>query len=151
MKTLDLVIWSMVLGTIAAVALARFADSLFRSSPSQWQGVAYHCTVFLLVFLLSGVAREMLPLIDGDLLRFAQVVSGPVCVGLSDLWIRGWLSASRRDRIMAAGLNLSAVMIPAAGFACLLLPAGQQLPAAALVALLGSGLTFGLTARAAVL
>ena len=144
----ELVTWSMALGAIGAVALARIADLIARPSLAQFQGVAYHCTVFMLVWVLSGVGAEMWELLDGLRLHHAQVLAGPVCVGLSNFWIRGWLNAAQRDRIMSHTLSGSALLLPIAGLACLALPARQQIPAAAAAALLGSTLTLWLTVRA---
>ena len=64
MNAQELAIWSMALGAIAAVALARLADLVVRPSVSQVQGVAYHTAVFLLVLILSGVGRQAVPGID---------------------------------------------------------------------------------------
>lgn len=148
MSAHELTIWSMALGTIAAVALARLADFVMRPSRSQLRGVGYHAVVFVLVSILSGVAGQIGPHIEPKLLHALQVVAGPICVGLSDLWIRGWLSASQRDRVMASVLWLSALLLPVAGLACLTLPGPLQLPAAAVISLLGATLTLWLAARA---
>jgi GGDEF domain-containing protein len=144
----ELAIWSMALGAIGAMSAARLADLIVRPSASQWQGIAYHVTVFLLVLILSGVAPQVWPSLDPAWFRAAQVLAGPVCVGLSNFWIRGWLNAAQRDRIMAVALRASAVLLPLAGLACLALPRAQQIPAAAAVSLLGGSLTLWLTVRA---
>jgi GGDEF domain-containing protein len=148
MSAHELAIWSMALGAIAAVALARLADLVLRPSLPQLQGVAYHGTVFLLVLILSGVLRVLLPQMMAPLLHVAQVLAGPVCVGLSNFWIRDWLNASQRDRVTSSALRGSSLLLPVAGLGCLALPASQQLPAAAALALLGSTLTLWLTVRA---
>jgi len=148
MSAQELAIWSMALGAIAAVTLARLADLFVRPSLAQAQGVAYHVTVFLLVLVLSGVAGQVWPRIEGRQLHYAQVLAGPVCVGLSNFWIRGWLKAAQRDRIMSWVLRLSSLALPLVGFACLALPAAQQLPVAAAISLLGGSLTLWLTVRA---
>jgi GGDEF domain-containing protein len=148
MTTQELVIWSMALGAIAAVALARLTDLMVRPTQSQIQGLAYHLTVFLLVLILSGVPTQMWPALDSRILRVAQIMAGPVCVGLSNFWIRGWLNAAQRDRVMAWALRSSAVTLPLMGLACLGLPTGQQIPAAGLVSLAGGALTFWITVRA---
>ncbi|MDB5873233.1 MAG: hypothetical protein JWQ07_2675 [Ramlibacter sp.] len=144
----ELVVWSMALGAIAAVALARMADMFMRPSMAQTQGVAFHGTVFLLVLILSGVGTEMWPLLDGLRLHYAQVLAGPVCVGLSNFWIRGWLDAAQRDRITSWVLRLAALLLPLVGLACLALPPSQQVPAAAAASLVGSILTLWLIVRA---
>ncbi|MEO7392451.1 MAG: diguanylate cyclase [Ramlibacter sp.] len=144
----ELAIWSMALGGIAAVALARLADLFVRPSLAQAQGVAYHVTVFLFVSILSGVAAQMWPTLEAHSVDWVQVLAGPVCVGLSNFWIRGWLNASQRDRIMSTALRASALLLPVAGVACLTLPATQRLPAAAAISLLGSILMLWLTVRA---
>ena len=148
MSPQELAIWSMALGAIAAVALARLADMFVRPSLSQSQGVAYHITVFLMALILSGVATQLWPALDGARLHYAQVLAGPVCVGLSNFWIRGWLKAAQRDRIMSWVLRLSSLSLPVVGLACLALPVAQQAPAAAGVSLLGCILTLWLTVRA---
>ena len=148
MSTQELTIWSMALGAIAAIALARLADLFARPSAAQAQGVAYHVTVFLLVLILSGVAGQWWPATDGDALGAAQVLAGPICVGLSNFWIRDWLNAAQRDRVMSMALRSSALFLPLAGLGCLALPAAQRLPTAAVVSLLGGILTLWLTVRA---
>lgn len=147
MPSLELVIWSMALGAIAAVGLARLADLLVRPSPSQALGVIYHLTVFLCVLILSGISSVLWGM-PPRLTQAVQVVAGPVCVGLSNFWIRAWLNAAQRDRTMAAALQASALLVPVAGFACLALPSDQRLPAAAAVSLLGTAVTLWLTVRA---
>ncbi|MDP3760803.1 MAG: diguanylate cyclase [Ramlibacter sp.] len=148
MSAQELAIWSMALGAIAAVTLARLADLFVRPSLAQAQGVAYHVTVFLLVLVLSGVAGQVWPRIEGRQLHYAQVVAGPVCVGLSNFWIRGWLKAAQRDRVTSWVLRLSSLALPMVGFSCLALPAAQQVPVAAAISLLGGSLTLWLTVRA---
>jgi len=146
MNALTLVVWSMALGAIAAVAVARLGDLLARPSVSQLRAVSYHLSVFLLVLVLSGVLRQAGT--GAGRLQVLQVLAGPLCVGLSNLWIHGWLGAAHRDRMMAAGLRLSALALPLLGVAALGLPPAQRLPAAAALALGGSALTCWLTFRA---
>lgn len=147
MSTLTLVMWSMALGAIAAVTLARVGDLLARPSTAQLRAVCYHASVFLLVLLLSGVLR-VLAHTGGARLHVLQVLAGPMCVGLSNFWIHAWLAAAERDRLMAAVLRTSAFALPLLGFAALTLHHDQQLPAAAVVSLAGSALTCWLTFRA---
>lgn len=148
MSAQELTVWSMTLGTIAAMALARMAQFARRPTISHVQGIAYHLAVFLLVLILSGVAGHLAPSIPPRALQVAQVLAGPLCVGLSDLWIRGWLYAPHRDRLMAAALQGAAVLLPLGALAALTLPAPLQLPAAAALSVAGGSLTFWLTARA---
>jgi len=143
----ELMIWSMALGAIAAVGLARAVDFIVRPSASQLRGVAYHLGVFLLVLVLSGVLQETL----GPAPRafhLTQVLAGPTCVALSNLWIQGWLGANQRDRTMALALNGSAIALPLAAFATLALPMDQQLPTAAGLSLLGVTITLWMGVRA---
>lgn len=151
MNAQELAIWSMALGAIAAVALARVADLIARPTRSQSQGVAYHAIVFLLVLILSGVAARLWPAADAALVQAAQVLAGPVCVGISNFWIRGWLGAAQRDALMSWLLRAWAILSPTAGLACLALPMASQLPAAAAVSLFGGVLTAWLTVRAALM
>lgn len=146
MDALALVVWSMALGAIAAVTLARAAELLERPSRSRLRAVSYHASVFMLVLVLSGVLQQAHPP-GAQRLHVLQVLAGPLCVGLANFWIHGWLHAGERDRLMAAGLRASALLLPLLGVAALLLPRGQQLPAAAAISLLGSSLTCWLTAR----
>src|SRR4051812_22385027 len=147
MGTLALVVWSMALGAIAAVAVGRAGDLVARPGAAQARALAFHLSVFLLVLVESGVLRQLAHS-SPERLRVLQVLAGPLCVGLSNFWIHAWLAASDRDRLMATVLRLSAAALPAAGVAALALPTDLQLPAAALLSLLGSGLTCWLTVRA---
>lgn len=146
----ELVVWSMAIGAIAAVGLARAGGLVARPSASQAQSVAFHAIVLLFVALECGVAAQFATP-NPRLVVPAQVLAGPVCVALSNYWIRGWLSAAQRDRVMSAALRASALLLPLAGLACLALPAPQQLPAAAAVALAGATVTFWLATRASML
>ena len=114
MNALTLTVWSLSLGAIAAVAVARVGDLLARPSVSQLRAVSYHVSVFLLVLVLSGVLRQLAHPGAGRL-QVLQVLAGPLCVGLSNLWIHGWLGAGHRDRLMAAMLRLSALALPLLG------------------------------------
>ena len=149
MSAVEIMIWSLALGAIAAVALVRLADLAVRPSVSRAHSAAFHLTVFAFVAVLSGLPRIVEPGLSLALLQVAQVLAGPVCVGLSALWIGGWLNARHRERMMARALRLIALLTPLAGLACLALPAGRQLPAAGAVSLLGSTLTLWLIWRAA--
>ncbi|MBI5275268.1 MAG: diguanylate cyclase [Burkholderiales bacterium] len=150
MGALELVTWSMALGAIAAAALARAIGFAWRPSLAQLRGVLYHVWVLLMVLVLSGVLQQTLRP-EPAFFHVTQVLAGPTCVALCNLWIQRWLSAHQRDRVMAAALRLSALVLPLAGFAILALPAPQQLPAAAAVALLGCTLTLWITVRAALM
>lgn len=147
MGTASLTMWSMVLGAIAAVALARLGDLLARPGGAPLRALAYHLSVFLLVLVESGVLAA-LGQTSPERLRMLQVLAGPVCVGLSNFWIHGWLAAAERDRAMAAALRVSAFALPLAALALLLAPSEVQLPAAMLLALAGCGLTSWATVRA---
>ena len=147
MGTLSLVVWSLALGAIGAIGLARAGDLLARPGAAQVRALAYHLSVFLLVLVESGVLRQ-LARPSPEHLRVLQVLAGPVCVGLSNFWIQAWLAAAERDRLMAAALRLCALALPAGGLAALALPRDLQLPAAALLSLLGGGLTCWVTFRA---
>ncbi|MCG2591275.1 hypothetical protein LZ009_00595 [Ramlibacter sp. XY19] len=147
MDALALMVWSMALGVIAALAVARLADLVARPTVSRLRAVAYHLSVFLLVLVLSGVLAHARAPASGLLLAL-QVLAGPLCVGLSNHWIHGWLRARQRDRLMAVLLRASAFVLPGLGLLALLLPRPQQLPAAAAISLLGGVLTLWLTVRA---
>jgi GGDEF domain-containing protein len=80
-------------------------------------------------------------------LQVVQVLIGPLCSAMGNYWIRGWLSAHQRDRFMSVSLQISALVTPVLGLACLALPVGQQLPAAAALCLVNTVLVFWLGLR----
>jgi hypothetical protein len=150
MSAHELIIWSLALGAIASRAVMRAAELMARPSQSRLQGVAYHLTVFFFILIESGLASQLAP-VNPRLLLPAQVLAGPVCVALSNFWLRGWLDAAQRDRTMSALLRIGALGLPLGALACLALPADQQLPAAAALSLLGGAVIFWLTVRASLL
>lgn len=148
MAALDLVIWSMALGAIAAVGLAWVAGLAVRPSRSQLLGATYHLLVFLFVLLLSDVPLTVWPGLDPAVIHVLRVVAGPLSVGLACIWMRDWLRASQRDRLMSSLLLAAAIVLPLLGAACLALPPGQQLPCAAAIATFGACLAVWLSVRA---
>lgn len=148
MRVPELVIWSMALGAIAAVAAGRLADLLLRPAPNEWPALAYHALAFGFVLVLSPLPAGLGASPSPGPLHLLQVLAGPVCSGISNYWIRDWLHAAQRDRMMASGLVASALLLPLVGVACLALPAAYRLPAAAAASLLGSLVTLWMTVRA---
>jgi hypothetical protein len=151
MTAVEIMIWSLALGAIAAVALVRLVDLACHPSISGMQSTAFHLTVFGFVAALSGLPDVLEPFSNPDVLEAAQVMAGPLCVGLSALWIGSWLNARHRERLMARTLRLAALLTPLAGLASFALPPAQQLPAAGALSLLAASLTLWLIWRASLL
>ena len=147
MSARELVIWSMALGAIGAVVLVALADVFVVRSAGAIQGATFHFSAFLFALLLSGVPKALDTELSRAWLQPAQVLIGPLCVALGDWWIRGWFGAHQRDRLMANALRGYALLAPIAGLLILALPYGQQLPAAAAICLLNSGLVLWLAVR----
>jgi GGDEF domain-containing protein len=147
MGTATLTMWSMVLGAIAAIALARLGDLIARPGSAPLRALAYHLSVFLLVLVESGVL-DALGHVSAQRLRLLQVLAGPVSVGLANFWIHGWLAAAERDRAMAAALRASAFLLPLCALGLLAAPTEFQLPGAMALSLAGGGLTSWATVRA---
>ncbi|HVZ44633.1 MAG TPA: diguanylate cyclase [Ramlibacter sp.] len=150
MTAIELMIWSMALGAIAAVGIARAADAGMRPSLSQLRAVGYHLAVFLLVLVESGALKEALSATRQQFL-VVQVLAGPACVALSNLWVQRWLAAHQRDRAMLIGLRASALVLSLAGLGALALPAHEQLAFAVTLALGGNMVTLWATVRATLL
>ncbi len=147
MTAVEIMVWSLALGAIGAVTLVRLVDLATRPSVSHAQSTGFHFTVLVFVALLSGLVELLEPAPDPELLEAAQVVAGPLCVGLSAFWIVGWLNARHREKLMARTLRLAALLTPVASLATFLLPANFQLPAAGALSLLTASLTLWLIWR----
>lgn len=148
MTAMELMIWSMAVGTIGAVVLVGLADALTVRNAAAIQGTAYHFAAMVFVLLLSGIPRAIQPDINTRYLLVAQVLIGPLSSALGNYWIRGWLQAQQRDRFMEWSLRVSAACTPVLGLLCLTLPAGQQLPAAAVICTVNAVLVLWLGLRA---
>ncbi len=152
MTAVEIIIWSLALGAIGAVLLARLVDLAARPTASRAHSCAFHLAVFALVVVLSGLLDVFEPLSDPEVLEAAQVMAGPLCVGLSAFWVGGWLNARHRERLMARSLRLAAVVTPLAALACYALPASQQqLPVAGALSLLAASLTLWVIWRASLM
>lgn len=138
----------MSLGAIAAVLLARLVDLAARPGRSPAMGVAYHALILVTVLVLSGVPATLVPGLDAHGLQVAQVLVCPLACAVSSFWVRGWLRAEQRDRLMSGTLFGTALLLPVGAVAALALPQAQQLPAAAALSLLGSSVTLWLVVRA---
>jgi GGDEF domain-containing protein len=148
MTLVEVAIWSGAAGAIALVVLICAIDWVMLRTPAAAQGTAYNFTALLFVMLLSGLVQALRPAWDRELLRVAQVLIGPLCVGLGNYWVRAWLAAPSRDRLMDALLLGAGIGVPLAAPLCLLLPLQQQLPAAAALVTLNTGLVLWMSVRA---
>ena len=148
MTPIELMIWSMAVGTMGAVVMSSLANAVILRSLTAAQGAAYHFTALVFVFLLSGMAKAVVLSIEGNYLLIAQVLIGPMCSAIGNYWVSGWFQAQQRDRFMAQSLYVSAACTPLLGVLCLLLPTGQQLPAAAVVCTANTVLVLWLGIRA---
>ena len=128
MSALELVIWSMAMGAIGAVVAVGLADVVMVRSVGAAQGLAYHLGTLVFVLTLSGIPLAIDPALDRSALRVVQVLIGPLCSAMGNYWIRGWLSAHQRDRFMSVSLQISALVTPVLGLACLALPVEQSCP-----------------------
>src|SRR5690349_6023700 len=100
MGMLELAIWSAAGGAIAVVVLICLADMVLIRTPAAAQGAAYNVAVLSFVLLLSGVVQALIPSLSSGALHAAQVLVGPMCVCLGNYWVRAWLGARHRDRLM---------------------------------------------------
>ena len=148
MNVLEVAIWSAAAGAMMLVVLFSLADFARMRTVGAAQGVIYNTVTLLFVTFMSGLPRLMWPGLDPKVMHVAQVVLGPLCVCFGDLWVRGWLSARHRDRLMDGCLLGAGTLLPVAGLACVALPQTQQLPAAAGLVLVNTGIVIWMCARA---
>lgn len=151
MTAVEIIIWSLALGAIGAVALGRLVDLAARPSVSRGHSAAFHLTVFAFVAVLSGLPEVFEPFVEPEMLEAAQVMAGPLCVALSAFWVGGWLNARHRERLMAAALRLAALVTPLAALGCFALPPAQQLAAAGALTLMAASLTLWVIWRASLM
>ncbi|MBK8073276.1 MAG: diguanylate cyclase [Ramlibacter sp.] len=147
----ELMIWSMATGAIGAVVLVGLTDLAINRSTAAAQGVVYHFSALVFVFVLSGLPLAVWPRIDPFSIQLVQVLIGPVSSALGNYWMRDWLGARKRDRVMNMGLSVAAVLCVAAGLTALTLPQQHQLPVAAATCLVDIGVVLWLTVRATLL
>jgi GGDEF domain-containing protein len=147
----ELMVWSANAGAVGLLVLVAAADLALSRGRAAAQTLAYLASIWLFVVLMSGLPKAALPALDAGLLHAAQVLVGPLCGALATYWVRHWLAARRRDRLMETSLRVAAVTCVAAGPACLMLPPGLQLPVSAAVACLDTGAVLWLAVRAALL
>jgi GGDEF domain-containing protein len=151
MTAVEIIIWSLALGAIGAVALGRVVDLAAHPAMSAVHSSAFHLAVFALVAVLSGLLDVLEPFSDPEVLEAAQVMAGPLCVGLSAFWVGGWLNARHRERLMAGSLRLAALVTPLAALACFALPSTQRLPVAGGLSLIAASLTLWAIWRASLM
>ena len=132
MQIWEIVIWSGASGAIALVVFLSVGDFFFRRHIAALHGAVYNTACLLFVLCLSGLLQTLLPRPYQYEIRIAQVLVGPLCVCLGDLWLRAWLGARYRDRLMDKALLFGGTLFPLLGAASLwLLPVPYQMPFAA--------------------
>ena len=148
MSLLELAIWSAAAGAIALVVLICACEFLLLRTVAAAQGATYNLVTLLFVVLLSGLPQALAPQSKLPWLHTAQVLIGPVCVLLGDYWVRAWLAARHRDRLMNVCLLGAGLLAVPAGLFSLTLPHAQQLPAAAAIVVANTGLVVWMAVRA---
>jgi GGDEF domain-containing protein len=152
MSVLEVAIWSAAAGAIALVVLISLSDWALLRTVATAQGAAYNLATLAFVVLLSGLGGALAPGADAQALHIAQLFVGPLCVGLGNHWVRAWLSARQRDRLMDLCLAAGGLLVPLGAVACALwLPRTQQLPVVGALVLLNAGMVFWLAIRARLL
>ena len=151
MTAVEIIIWSLALGAIGAVALGRMVDLAAHPTISGAHSVAFHLAVLAFVAIMSGLLDLMDPFSEPDVLEAAQVMAGPICVGLSALWVGDWLNARHRERLMALALRLAALVTPLAALACFALPSTHRLAMAGALSLVAVSLTLWVIWRASLM
>jgi len=145
----EIVIWSAASGAVGLVVLVTVGDFLLRRHIASLHGAIYNSACLLFVLLLSGLLQTMLPRPYQQEIRIAQVLIGPVCCCLGDLWLRAWLGARFRDRLMDSALLLGGTVLPAIPvLGIFVLPQQQQLPVAATLVVLNTVMVIWMSFRA---
>jgi GGDEF domain-containing protein len=149
MQIWELVVWSAAAGAIGLVVFLNAADFLFRGHIASLHGAIHNMACLFFVLLLSGLLQALLPRPYQYDLRVAQVLIGPLCTCLGDWWLRAWLGARYRDRLMNTALLLAATVLPLLGVLSVwLLPVGKQLPFAAALFMLNMVIVIWMSFRA---
>lgn len=152
MSVLEVAIWSAAAGAITLVVLISLSDWILLRTLATAQGTAYNLSTLAFVLVLSGLVGTLGPGLDADALHVAKLAVGPLCVGLGNFWVRAWLAARQRDRLMDVSLRAGGTLVPIAAVLCfVLLPRPQQLPAVGALVLLNAGMVFWLAIRARLL
>lgn len=141
----------MTTGAISLIALVGFAQAAMVRSFSATRGAFYQLSALLFVVLLSGLPGALGTSFTGPGLELAQAVMGPISGALANFWMRDWLAARKRDRVMELGLRLAGWACLAAAVALLFVTPDHRLPAAAIVTLTDIGIVLWLSVRASLL
>ncbi|MGQ2980132.1 MAG: diguanylate cyclase domain-containing protein [Polaromonas sp.] len=148
MSSAETVIWSAVAGAIALVVLLALVDAVYSRSQASVQSLIYLSACWLFFLLMSGLAEALLSQTDAPWVHTAQVLIGPLCAGLGAYGASHWLSASRRDRVTDLSFRGTTLLCLVGGPLCLLLPAGLQLAASALLTVVTLSVALWLAVRA---
>jgi GGDEF domain-containing protein len=152
LTTPEMVLWSAALGAAALVVLLAAADAVYSRTRASFQTAAYMSGCFVFFALLSGLAQTALEAQEpgtAQWLEPLQILIGPACAGLGSWWISHWLSAHRRDRVMATSLRVLMILCLTGGPICLLLGAPWGLPLAGALTVTTASVAGLMSARAA--
>lgn len=149
MNAAETVIWSAAAGSMGLLVFLAAAEALYSRSRASVQSLIYLGMYWLFFVLLCGLPAVMLPAASAPWLHVAQVLVGPLRSGMGIYGGRHWLGSARRDRLTDISFRGMAWLCVAGGPLCLLLPAGQQLPASAALTVVSVCVMLWLTMRAA--
>jgi GGDEF domain-containing protein len=111
-NTLEIVIWSAMLGALLTMACVAAADALRTASLPAWRVLAFVALTSCSAMLLTGLPELLLGITDERFLLPAKLVMGTLSGALALSYLGSWLGVAMEDRLLrwlvigGAGLGL---------------------------------------------
>jgi GGDEF domain-containing protein len=158
MVTLEIFIWSCMLGGLITLACGALSEIVVHNSLASWRGLAYVLVMGSSCVLMSGLSLELIPSLKADTLVLLQSTFGPLSGALALRYLGLWLGVALVDRMVhitiiggAALLVLVSGLLALVGGGWLPLPGINLLLVSASISGLGVVLAFQACVRASVL
>lgn len=97
MTSLEVAIWSCMVGGLLTVCMASLCDAALSRSTDAFLGFSFVATLTLYAVLLCGLVPWLFPAAPTTLVRVLQVSLGPVCSALALVYTGRWLHVKSED------------------------------------------------------
>jgi GGDEF domain-containing protein len=98
MYSTELLIWTLMLGGLLALAGAALADVLATRSPAAWRGLGWQLLMGSSCVVISGLAEDLFPDFPATPALMLACSLGPLSGALTLSYLRQWLGEAAEDR-----------------------------------------------------
>jgi GGDEF domain-containing protein len=114
MNTLEIVVWSVMLGGLLTIGTMAIVDVVLSRSPAAWRGMVFILVTGSSCMLLSGLPEHLFPDLPDLPVLILKASLGPLSGAMVLSYLGQWLGVAAEDRLVHHTLTWGSVALVAA-------------------------------------